>query len=67
MVWFTSVNVVGMAVGTSAAVALADVGAGAVVLLEVVPGAVTASTAATVPLGDGVSAPLPRERSRPGG
>jgi hypothetical protein len=70
MVWFTSANVVGMAVGTSASVGPAEVGAelGEVVVADVVvpldevdevDEAEVASPAATIPLGAGVCAPLP--------
>src|SRR4051812_17390975 len=67
MVWFTSANVVGMAVGTSAAVGPAEVGAevGDVVVADVVEPldeadeAEVASPAGTIPLGAGLSAPLP--------
>jgi hypothetical protein len=65
MVWFTSANVVGMAVGTSAAVGPAEVGAEledvVVPLDEVdeVDEAEVASPAATIPLGAGVCAALP--------
>ena len=66
MVWLTSVKVVGMAVGMSARSRWRWSAPARSVLLDVVSGAVMASTAATVPLGDGSQRHCPK-RNQPGG